>query len=251
MGGCPPAYAQVIIRHLRLGGASDFQGDDLKKLVDSDIYGLLPVPGGFFYIKTNRLPNGKVRGDFFGYEAAGANTVPITKWVYFQAKFGNAYKEITSQMKDYVSCEAGVLLGGDAVVLYPDGDFGVFNARGVATFTGTLKYHGEAVNGVAPDGRNFWGVVPELNSIICYSIDDKRVQMRIGSQSSTAFDKPVSIVRYGDKLFIPNEGSRKVRTISLLDYAVSDYLKFEEPVKRFFIADGKEYVLLESGVYQL
>ncbi len=223
----------------------------VKKLIDFEIYGLLPVPGGFFFIKPNYLPNGQVRGDFYAYEAAGDSIAPITKWVYFKAKFGGAYKEITSQMKDYVSCECGVLVGGEAVVLYPDGDFGVFNARGVATFTGTLKYHDETVNCVAPDGRNFWGVVPALNSIICYSIDDKRVQMRIGSQESTAFDNPVSIVRYGDRLFISNEASRKVRIISLLDYAVSDYLKFEEPIKRFFIADGKEFVQLESGVYQL
>ena len=223
----------------------------LKKLIDFELYGLLPVPGGFFYIKPNRLPDGKVKGEFYGYEVNGANTIPITKWVYFKAKFGRAYKAVTSQIKDYVSCECGVLVGGDAVLLYPDGDLGVFNARGVATFTGTLKYHDEVVNGVAPDGRNFWGVVPALNSIICYSIEDKRVQMRIGSQGSTAFDKPVAVVRYGDKLYISNEGSCKVRTISLLDYSVADYLKFEEPIKRFFMADGKEFVQLESGVYQL
>ena len=87
--------------------------------------------------------------------------------------------------------------------------------------------------------------------MICYSIDDKRVQMRIGSQASTAFEKPVAIVRYGDTLFVSNEDSCKVRTISLLDYSVADYLKFEEPIKRFFMAGKKEFVVLESGVYQL
>ncbi len=223
----------------------------MKKIVDSEVYGLLPVEGGFLYIKPNRLPDGKVKGEFYGYEAQSGNTVPITKWVYFESKFGHAYKEITSQIKDYVSCECGILAGGEAVLLYPDGDLGVFNSRGLATFTGTLEYHDQIVNGVAPDGRNFWGVVPAMNSIICYSVDDRRVQMRIGSQSSTAFEKPVSIVHYGSSLFICNEKSRKVRTVSLLDYSVADYLKFDEPVRRFFVADGKEFVLLESGLYQL
>lgn len=223
----------------------------MKKLIDTEIFGLLPVPGGFFYIKPERLPNGKVKGEFFGYDAANGKTMPITKWVYFEAKFGGAYKKITSQVTDYVSCECGLLTGGDAVLLYPDGDMGVFNTKGVAVFTDKLEYHGKTVNGVAPDGRNFWGVVPEMNSVICYSIDDKRVQMRIGSQAATAFEKPIAIVRYGDTLFVTNEDSRKVRTISLLNYAVADYLKFEEPVKRFFVADKKEFVLLESGVYLL
>ncbi len=223
----------------------------MKKLLDANIVGLLPVPGGFFYIQPNRLPDGKVKGEFYGYDAANDKAVPITKWVYFEAKFGDAYKEITSQVKDYVSCECGILTGGEAVLLYPDGDFGVFNARGVATFTGKLEYHGEIINGVAPDGRNFWGVVPAMNAVICYSIDDKRVQMRIGSKEASAFEKPVSIVRYGDTLFICNEGSRKVRTVSLLDYAVADYLKFEEPVRQFFAVGKKEFVRLDSGVYQL
>ena len=223
----------------------------MKKLIDSETVGLLPVPGGFFYIQITRLPDGKAKAEFFGYEVETGRTVPVTKWVYFNAKFGGAYKEITSQLKDYVSCECGILDGGQAVLLYPDGDLGVFNARGIATFTGKLEYHGEVVNGVAPDGRNFWGVVPSMNSVICYSIDDKRVQMRIGSPSATAFEKPVAIVRYGDRLFISNEISCKVRTVSLLDYAVADYLKFDEPVRRFFAVDKKEFVHLESGVYLL
>ena len=138
----------------------------MKKLLDANIVGLLPVPGGFFYIQPNRLPDGKVKGEFYGYDAANDKAVPITKWVYFEAKFGDAYKEITSQVKDYVSCECGILTGGEAVLLYPDGDFGVFNARGIATFTGKLEYHGEIINGVAPDGRNFWGVVPTMNAVI-------------------------------------------------------------------------------------
>ncbi|HBL41628.1 MAG TPA: hypothetical protein DDY98_08810 [Ruminococcaceae bacterium] len=223
----------------------------MKKIVDSEIYGLLPVEGGFFYITPTRLPDGKVKGEFYGYEVQSGNTIPITKWAYFQSKFGNAYKEITSQIKDYVSCECGILAGGEAVLLYPDGDLGVFNSRGLATFTGKLEYHEETVNGVAPDGRNFWGVVPTMNSVICYSIDDRRVQMRIGSPSSSAFEKPVAIAHYGDSLFICNEKSCKVRTVSLSDYSVADYLKFDEPVKRFFAADEKEFVLLESGLYQL
>ena len=96
------------------------------------------------------------------------------------------------------------------------------------------------------------GGEPSANDTLSITrIDDKRVQMRIGSKEASAFEKPVSIVRYGDTLFICNEGSRKVRTVSLLDYAVADYLKFEEPVRQFFAVDKKEFVRLDSGVYQL
>ena len=223
----------------------------MKKIIDFDIYGLLPVDGGFFYIKPEILPDGKVKGQFLGYDPQNERTLPITKWAYFESKFGPAYREIGNQVKDYISCEAGILSNNNAVVLYPDGDLGIFSPKGNAIWTGELKYNDEPVRGVAVDGKTFWGVVPELNAVVCYATDEKRVQMRIGGGKSTAFIKPVSIIRYNEKLYICNEGSNKVRTISLDNYSVGDYLEFDEPVKKYFIAGGKEFVMLESGLYEL
>ncbi len=223
----------------------------MKKIIDSNIYGLLPVDGGFLYIKPEVMPDGRTRADFFGYEAATQRTMPITKWTYFEGKFGPAYKEICSQIKDYVNCETGTLSNNHTVLIYPDGDVGIFNARGVAVWTGNLRYNDSPAKGIAPDGKTFWSVVPDLNAIICYAVDERRVQMRIGGGQSTAFVEPVSIIRYNDRLFICNKGSNKVRTITLGNYAVSDYLEFDEPVLKYFIAGENEFVKLESGLYQL
>ena len=237
----------------RLGGAHIYflWVRELKKIIDSNIFGLLPVDGGFLYIKPEIMPDGRTRADFIGYEVATERTMPVTKWTYFEAKFGPAYKEICPQLKDYVNCETGILANNHTVLIYPNGDVGIFNARGVGIWTGTLTYNDSPVRGIAADGKNFWSVVPELNAIICYATEEKRVQMRIGGGKSTAFIEPVSIIRYNDKLFICNKGSNKVRTISLSNYAVSDYLEFDEPVHKYFIAGGQEFVKLDSGLYQL
>lgn len=223
----------------------------MRKIIDFETYGLLPIAEGFLFIKPEVLPDGKVKGQFFGFDARAERTVQITKWVYFQAKFGEAYKEISSQIKDYVSCSTDILSNSHTVLLYPDGDLGIFNGKGTAVWTGELKYNGEPVQGVAADGKTFWSVVPTLNAIVCYATDERRVQMRIGGGKSTAFSQPSDIVKYADKLYISNAGSNKVRTISLSNYAVSDYLEFDEPVKKYFIASGKEFVLLDSGLYVL
>lgn len=223
----------------------------MKKIIDFEIYGLLPVEGGFLYIKPEIMPDGKVKGQFFGCEARTGKTMPITKWAYFEHKFGPAYKEISSQIKDYISCETGFLSNNHTVLIYPDGDLGIFNAKGAAVRTDELRYNGEPLRGIAVDGRSFWSVVPGLNAVVFYATDEKRVQMRIGGGKSTAFDNPVSIVRYNDSLYICCEGANKVRTISLNNYAVSDYLEFDEPVKKYFLAGGKEFVELESGLYEL
>lgn len=223
----------------------------MKKIIDFDAYGLLPVEGGFLYIKTETTPDGKVKGGFYGCDAQSSRQELIKKWAYFESKFGPAYMEISSQITDYLTCDTGFLSNNHTVVLYPDGDLGIFNSKGVAVWTGELKYNGEPVRGVAVDGKNFWSVVPELNAVICYATDEKRVQMRIGGGKSTAFLHPVDIVRYNDNLYICNEGSNKVRTISLNNYAVNDYLEFDEPVKKYFLAGGKEFALLNSGLYEL
>ncbi len=223
----------------------------LKKIIDFEIYGILPVENGFLYIKPEMLPDGKVKGQFLACEAQTCKTLPITKWVYFEHKFGPAYKEISSQIKDYISCETGFLANGSTVLLYPDGDLGIFNSKGTAVWTGEFKYNDEPVRGVAVEGKCFWSVVPELNAVVSYATDEKRVQMRIGGGKSTAFSQPVSLVRYNDNLYICNKGSNKVRTISLANYSVNDYLEFDEPVEKYFITGGKEFVLLNSGLYEL
>ena len=232
-------------------GVHIFQVRELKKIIDFNVYGLLPVEGGFLYIKPEVMPDGRTKVEFFGYDAAKSQIMPITKWMYFEGKFGPAYQEICSQIKDYVNCETGTLSNNHTVLVYPDGDAGIFNARGVAIWTGNLKYNEQPVKGIAPDGKNFWSVVPELNAVICYATDEKRVQMRIGGGKSTAFVDPVSIVRYGDRLFVCNKGSNKVRTIALGNFAVSDYLEFDEPVHKYFIIGESEFVKLDSGIYQL
>ncbi|MBQ2964238.1 MAG: hypothetical protein IJE14_06200 [Clostridia bacterium] len=223
----------------------------MKKIIDYDVYGLLPVEGGFLYIKPEVLPDGNVKGSFWGCEAQSSRNEQVTKWSYFQNKFGPAYKAIAGQVTDYISCETGFLSNNHTVVLYPDGDLGVFNSKGAAVWTGELKYNGAPVRGVAVDGKNFWSVVPELNAVICYATDEKRVQMRIGGGKSTAFLDPSAIVRYNDMLYVCSRGANKVRTISLANYAVNDYLEFDEPVNKYFLAGGKEFVLLDSGLYEL
>ncbi len=223
----------------------------MKKIIDLPVYGLLPVSEGFFYIKPEEMPDGRVKVEFYGYEARTEKTMPITKWAYLQAKFGPAYKEIASQIKDYVNCEAAVLSNNHTVLLYPDGDFGIFNPKGVGVYSGELKYNDYAIRGIAVEGKSFWGVVPELNAVVCYSTEEKRVQMRIGGGQSTTFSKPSSIVRYNDDLYVCNEGSNLIRSIALSNYKVSNHIEFEEPVKRYFVAGGKEFVVLESGLYDL
>ena len=223
----------------------------MKKIIDFDIYGLVPVDGGFLYIKPEMTASGKTKVGFYGYDVRSDKTVPVTKWVYLESKLGPAFKEISVQLKAYVSCDAAMLSNRHAALIYPDGDLGIFGIKGTAIWTGTLKYRGQSVCGIAPVGTDFWSVVPSLNAIVCYSTAENRVQMRIGGDNSTAFLKPEAVIKYDRRLFVSCSESCKVRAVSLDDYSVSDYLTFEEPVYKYFIAAEQEFVKLKSGIYIL
>lgn len=213
--------------------------------------GLLPINDGFLYIKTEPAGGGRVKANFFGYDIKSRKTVPVTKWTYFQYKFGDAYRTITPHLKDYVTCKTALLSDNYTAVIYPDGDLGLFNYKGTPIWTGNVSYRDEPLQGAAAAGSCFWSTVPSLNSVVCYSLNEKRVTMRVGSEKSDAFLKPVDVSGYDDRLFVCCSGSCKVRTISLSDYEVKDYLIFGEPVLEYFVSGSSEFVRLESGIYEL
>lgn len=203
------------------------------------------------YIKPEITQGSRTKVGFLGYEMKTGKSVPITKWTYLRTKLGPAYKEIALQLKDYVTCEAATLANNHTVILFPDGDLGIFGAKGSAISTGKLTYKGEAVRSVAAVGNDFWSAVPTLNAVVCYSTGESRINMRIGGEKSNAFLHPEDVVKYDERLFVCCSESCKVRTIALSDYSVNDYLTFEEPVRKYFIAGNEEFVQLDSGIYIL
>ncbi len=212
----------------------------------------MPIPQGFVFACKDVMPAGDIRAKFLGYDAVAGKTVPLTKWIYLQYKFGDAFREISMQLKDFIFCECALLPSTKQLaVIYPSGMLKLFNAAGSCTLTDEIGYKEEKMQSISADGKAFWSVVPTLNAVVNYSPDDRRVLMRIGGGKSTAFDTPVSLTRIENSLYVCNEGSSMVRSINLGTYSVADYLTFQEPIYKYFIADNKEIVQLESGIYIL
>lgn len=222
----------------------------MQKIVGS-VFDVIAFSNGIIYTKQKVLENGSVRVNFYGYDIKRMQNTPVTKSVYLLNKFGSEYKKIAERLGDYVSCSADLIQQRQAVVVYPSGETGLFSPEGDMIWSSDLLYHGAAINGVACDGRQLWSVVPERNCVVCYSLSHKKFSMRIGSEDSDSFQRPVSVSKYNDELFVCNADSRKVRTISLKDYSVNDFRIFDEPVYKYLRACGKEIAVLQSGVYVL
>ena len=223
----------------------------MKKISETNVIDIVPFKSGFIYVKKIPQDDGAFRVKFLGYDTKRMENAPVTKSVYLLSKFGPSFEIISEKLGDYATCDAGILANKYVVVVYPTGEMGIFDDRATLVWTGDLQYKEDLVQSLAVDGNNIWCCVPNQNSIIEYSIINKKVNMRIGGDNSTAFSNPVAIVRYDDELFVTNKDSCKVRIVSLKDYSVRDFRLFDEPVYRYIQTCGKEVVLLESGIYVL
>lgn len=219
------------------------------KILSADILDILPIEVGFIIATRETLPTGEATVATFVYDQEGARILPIKIGTYLECKFGAHYKNIAAILGDYITCASAVLKSGGAVALYPTGEMTFFDTDGTVAWSGELIYQDSPTKDIALDDTCFWSTVPEKNAIIRYSPVEKRVLLRIGGGSSTAFSEPVSITKIDNKLYICNKGNNKIRTIRLEDYAVKDYAVFNEPVYNFFKVGDKEYALLDSGIY--
>lgn len=219
------------------------------RIVKAQVLDIIPLEIGFIYAQRAKLPNGQDTVAFFVYDQDGDRTLPVKIKTYLEAKFGFQYREIAKKLGNYIVCDAATLKSNGVITVFDDGKMYIFDSDGSIAMEEDLVYQNCAIRSLALDGNCFWCVVPDRNSIVKFSPIEKRVLLRIGGGASMAFRRPLSISKNEDRLYVCCEYNNAVRTISLEDYSVKDYLKFSEPVKKFFKVGFMEYAVLDSGVY--
>lgn len=210
---------------------------------------IVPLEIGFIYAQKAHLPNGQDTVAFYVYDQDGDRTLPVKIKTYLEAKFGFQYREIAKKLGNYIACESAVLKSNGVVTLFDDGNMNIFDSNGDVAMQEKLVYQSCPIRSLALDGNCFWCSVPDRNSIVKFSPIEKRVLLRIGGGASVAFQRPVSVFKNEDKLYVCNEATKNIRTISLKDYSVNDYVKFKESVHKYFKVGFFEYAVLDSGVY--
>lgn len=224
-------------------------GDKMIRIVKAQLLDIVPLEIGFIYAQRAKLPNGQETIAFYVYDQDGDRTLPVKIKMYLEAKYGLQYREIARKLGNYIACDAAVLKSNGVITLFDDGNMNIFDADGSIAMQEKLIYQNCPIRSLALDRNCFWCVVPDRNSIVKFSPIEKRVLLRIGGGASMAFRRPLSIFKNEDTLYVCCEYNNMVRTVNLNDYSVKDYLKFDEPVKKYFKVGFMEYVVLESGVY--
>ena len=223
----------------------------MKKILSIDIIDIIPYAKGVLFVRKENLDDDNIKVTFFAYDIAENTISPVSKNIYLLNKLGPAYEPISAQLGDYASCDAGILPDRSVFVIYPGGEIGLFGKDGSLLSTGDLIYHDEPASGVAVENNHVWCTVPKLNSIIRFSVESNKVVMRMGSPTTPTFNEPVCATLVNGKIFVCCRKDCSIKVIDLKNYSISDYLRFDEPVHKYIVSCGKEFVVLSSGTYMI
>ncbi len=174
----------------------------------------------------------------------------LTKKAYLFKKFGSAFEKISEIIPNFVQCDAAILYDRRVLVIYPNGEAGIFDREGELAWSGYFKYHDEIVNSLSLDGRYFWCICPNESCVIRYSCQTMQVDLRIGGKDTSTFVNPTHISVDDGEIYVCSS-TNKVRRIDGNDLTVSDYLTFEERVKQFYKFGDYAIAILSSGTYLL
>lgn len=172
----------------------------------------------------------------------------ITKSAYLLKKFGSSYKAISEACPNFVQCDAAVLYDRRVLVVYPNGEAGIFDREGELEWSGVFQYHDETIKHLALEEKYFWSVCPNENAVIRYSCQNMKVDLRIGGKDADTFISPQHICYDDGNLYVAC-GGNKIRKIDGFNYTVSDYRSFSQRVKRYHKFGKYSIVVLESGAY--
>ncbi len=185
------------------------------------------------------------------YSVVNFDTMRIdvsTKSAYLLKKFGANFNKISKTIPNFVQCDAAVLYDRRVLVIYPNGEAGIFNREGELEWNGEFEYHSGPVRYLALDGKYFWSICPQENCAIRYSCQNMSVDLRIGAKEAKTFVNPTHISYDNNDIYVCCDNN-KVRKIDGNNFTVSDYLNFNDSIKRFYKFGDNAIAVMSSGTY--
>ena len=222
----------------------------LKKISNKEIADVIKY-GEHKVIVVEKVPviaSGSYKANYYIIDLETLEKEVITKSAYLMTKFGYAYKEICDSIASPIQCDAVVFSNREVFIIYKNGQCGLFDSKGKMLWNRTLEYNGAVVNGLALDGEYIWCCCESENCVIRYSLDNFKVDLRIGSRDAKTFIRPSSITADEENIYVCCD-SKQLRSISKKDLTVSDIGGYQLGLKKFWRFDGISIISLDDGAY--
>ena len=232
----------------------------MRKITGETIADFSPSENGFVFTSVNLLESGSQKVSFYSYDAitdsAEPMITPVTKKTYAQLKFGGHGAEISEQLgnnAEFLFNDCTRFYNNSIVALDDNGNFSRFSPDGVLEERKRLLYREKyPTSSPAAYKHTLWCAVSGANSIVNYCIEDNKIHVRVIGLGKTIFDYPQSITIVDNNLYVCNRDSGKINFIQLdKSYQMGIFKAFKEPVYKYIRSCDKDFVLLESGIYEV
>lgn len=172
----------------------------------------------------------------------------VTKDAYLLRKYGSKRKEISKKLGNFVMPGAMILEDRSVLVIYPNGETGLFDPDGNLLRDGLLSYNDKPVSGIAEDGNCFWSVCEGENAVIRYFCDGAKMDIRIGGKNQPTFSSPHFVSSDKDYIYVCCEHSY-VRKISKTDFTVTDVNKRYQNLTGYYKFGNFAIITTYDGAY--
>lgn len=187
---------------------------------------------------------------------SGEESETITKDEYFKGLYGDKYKYIMHYMKDQPAARSFTKDGSVYVCPSKESIIYKFDKNGSLV----RKYHEmrkiDNIYDIAVQEESIWCVYTSAHTIKRFSLKDGKEELSLsegnpGGRKGTVFTYPESILVKDDAIFVADMGNRRIAKTDLTTLETESYLELSESVYRFERLGDKEFVLLNSDLYQI
>jgi len=234
----------------------------MRPVLAEPVWGLLPLPDGFAYIKYERYPEGRLIASFWQFSIPESQKSQITQEQYLKYKLGESFRQILEHIGHSKSllCQASSDRRGRLLALCPEtGRFNLFDSEsGRLLRQGTLLYKDTPIISPVFAGESWWGICPGKNSVLNLK-EDWSWNFYAGGEGNPSFPEPVHLSAYpgrdgNTRLYVCCKGSESIRSLNpdIQRLGIYDFcpLPGHQPL-RYFRAAKKHLVLLANGVWAL
>lgn len=223
----------------------------MKAVFKGEVYEAIPDLNGLLFSHLEGYtPDGDIMLSFkmFTYDN---NTISVVhKDVYKLAKFGANYAKILNHCNNYVTARSILLSEGKVFLVNTDGTSLLFDGDGEIMWTGSLKYKNRVPSSIDVSGDGLWGTFSDFDCIVRFNAKTMREELRLGKKGEI-FEGPKGVFAEGNTLYISSFAGKKVLKAELPTYEVTELYRFNESVYSYVRGKNREFVLLESGLYEI
>ncbi|MBR4240863.1 MAG: hypothetical protein IKR97_01440 [Eubacterium sp.] len=187
------------------------------------------------FVQKNPLSNSSnFKPEYYIINFSSGEKEAVTKKAYLLKKFGQAYEKICKTIADYIQCQTIIFEDKSVLIVFPNGQAGLFGSDGELIWTKEFSYNSSPVHSLAEDNGAFWCVCTNENCVIRYSADKFALDIRIGSKDASTFSEPHFVSSDEENIFVCCKNSvRKIDKSSLIVSDVEENIPYLQRYYRF------------------